>query len=679
MKVCPNCQTKYPDDGNFCPQEGCATAEGPRRLVAAAEEPPPQRYQLQNRIGGTRGGEVWQATDSQTSTDVAYKLVAAAVLPTPTAVERALRELKQLTRAQNPHVARVLDFGKSPDGRVFVVSELVGGTPLDQMVRQGGPLPLERAKKIAAQIGEALLEGQKVGVIHHDLAAKNVLVGTNDDVKVINFPTPRPLSDTVFGVADYVSPEQAEGKLVDQRSNTYNLGAILMLMLTGEPPFTGPDEQAVLQSVLHDELVAPTRRNPGLSADVDRLVGKALERNSSRRPLTLRQFLNDIAGLSPPAPGATPGSTGGVTVGTGRPENNFAKTMMFAGGAPEVQKLIAEAAAARAEANGSGGTPAFASSNGAGAGAPAESAQPAPAAAAAEPAPAPSNPVTETTGTGRRGHGAAIAATMVAMPAATPPPVANAAATSPGGEAKDKDAKDKDAAAAAARAAGAAAKGNAVAGNNPNFRETLWFKKGDVDQMVADAKAKAAAAGVQKGKASTPAAGEPEVPLVDDTKPLEDRYVDDGSLTVEDRKKFSLRSGRTATALPTVGGAVPGARMSDNEMLDEIGGGKRTMIIAGAAAVAAALIIILVVIFKGKSEPKPVPSTAPAAAQPAEPPPPPAAAAPAAAAPAASAANDTPGAEAAAKEPSVARSHPAAARKKVAAKKKAAAPAKKKR
>jgi hypothetical protein len=678
MKVCPNCQTKYPDDGNFCPQEGCATAEGPRRLVAAAEEPPPQRYQLRNRIGGTRGGEVWQATDSQTSTDVAYKLVAAAVLPTPTAVERALRELKQLTRAQNPHVARVLDFGKTPDGRIFVASELVGGTPLDQMVRQGGPLPLERAKKIAAQIGEALLEGQKVGVIHHDLAAKNVLIGTNDDVKVINFPTPRPLSDTVFGVADYVSPEQAEGKLVDQRSNTYNLGAILMLMLTGEPPFTGPDEQAVLQSVLHDELVAPTRRNPGLSADVDRLVGKALERNSSRRPLTLRQFLNDIAGLAPPAPGATPGSTGGVTVGAGRPENNFAKTMMFAGGAPEVQKLIAEAAAARAEANGSGGTAAFASSNGAGAGAPAESAQPAPAAAtaAAEPAPAPSNPVTETTGTGRRGHGAAIAATMVAMPAATPPPASNAAATSPVSDAAAKDGAAKDPA-AAARAAGAAAKGNA-AGNNPNFRETLWFKKGDVDQMVADAKAKAAAAGVQKGKAITPAAGEPEVPLVDDTKPLEERYVDDGSLTVEDRKKFSLRSGRTATALPTVGGSVPGARMSDNEMLDEIGGGKRTMIIAGAAGVAAALIIILVVIFKGKSEPKPVPTAAPAAAQPATPPTPPAAAVPSGAAPA-SAANDTPAVEAAAKEPPVARSRPAAARKKVAAKKKAAAPATKKK
>src|SRR5260221_7481545 len=141
--------------------------------------------------------------------------------------------------------------------------------------------------------------------------------------------------------------------------------------------------------------------------------------------------------------------------------------------------------------------------------------------------------------------------------------------------------------------------------------------------MVADAKAKAATAAAQKGGRSatpTPAAGEPAL-SVDETKPLEDRYVDDGSVTVEDRKKFSLRSGGTATSLPTVAAAVPGARMSETEMLDEIGGGQRTKIIIGAAAVAVAPVIVLVVAFKGKSSDKPAarPSAPPA---PAPPPPP---------------------------------------------------------
>ncbi|HVR64833.1 MAG TPA: protein kinase [Polyangia bacterium] len=665
MKVCPNCQTKYPDDANFCPQEACATPDGPRRLVAVAEESPPPRYQMQVRIGGTRGGEVWRALDTQTNNLVAYKLVAPAVLPTPTAVERALRELKQLTRAQNPHILKVLDFGKNPDGRVFVVMELVTATPLDQLVRQGGPLPLDRAKKICAQIGEALLEGQKVGVIHHDLAAKNVLCGAADDVKLINFPTPRPLSDTVFGVADYVSPEQAEGKLVDQRSNTYNLGALLMLMLTGEPPFTGPDEQAVLQSVLHDELVPPSRRNPALSADLDRLVGKALERNSSRRPLTLRQFLNDVAGLTAPI-GATPGSTGGVSVPAARPDAPFAKTMMFAGGSPEVQKLVAEAAAARAEANGSGGVAAFAppGSNGAGAPAPSEAAASAPADdPLAEPTPA--------TTTSRR-HGAAVSATIVAMPSKTPPPVAAASAT--GGAPETKEAASADASPEAKKDSGPA-KAASAPGPNPNFRETLWFKKGDVDQMVADAKAKAT---VQKGVRSatpTPPAGE-TVLGVDENKPLEDRYVDDGSVTVEDRKKFSLRSGGTASSLKPVG-LVPGARMSEAEMLDEIGGRKRMTIIVGAAAVGVALIVVLVVALRGgKGEDKPAVPAAPAATAPAEPATPPAAAAPAAPAPATGAPSEGAGPDAT-KEP--AKTHVAVAKKKaVVAKKKAPPPKKKK-
>src|SRR5882724_7954037 len=174
MKFCPNCQNKYPDDANFCPREACASAEGPSRLLPAEEEAP-ARFAPVSQIGGARSGEVWQAHDAQTGETVAYKLVVPAALPTPAVLERAQRELKQLQRSQSPRIARVIDCGKTPDGRLFVASELCQGEPLD------------RAKKIVAQIGEALLEGQKVGVVHHDLSPKNVLVDAQDQVKVINF------------------------------------------------------------------------------------------------------------------------------------------------------------------------------------------------------------------------------------------------------------------------------------------------------------------------------------------------------------------------------------------------------------------------------------------------------------------------------------------------------------
>ena len=185
MKVCPNCHSQYPDDANFCPQEGCATGQGPRRLdpvAVAASAAPAARYEMQERLGGSRSGEVWRARDAQTGASVAYKLIAPAALPTVATQERAQRELKQLQRAQSPRIARVLDFGKDAEGRLFIASEIVDGQPLDQLVAATGPLPLHRVKGIVAQIGEALLEGQKVGVVHHDLAPKNVLVSGNDDV-----------------------------------------------------------------------------------------------------------------------------------------------------------------------------------------------------------------------------------------------------------------------------------------------------------------------------------------------------------------------------------------------------------------------------------------------------------------------------------------------------------------
>jgi hypothetical protein len=125
-------------------------------------------------------------------------------------------------------------------------------------------------------------------------------------------------------------------------------------------------------------------------------------------------------------------------------------------------------------------------------------------------------------------------------------------------------------------------------GVKPAFRETLWFKRGDVDQMVADAKAKMAGQRADTG----------EVP--EDVRPLEDRYVDDGTVTTEDRKKFSLRAGGTATAVPGSGSKLPGAGMSDQEVMEEMAGPRRTMIWVVLAVVVAAAIVAVIWIMKNR-------------------------------------------------------------------------------
>ena len=629
MKVCPNCQTKYPDDANFCPQETCATPQGPRRLDpivdapggSRGDVPAGSRYQVEAQIGGARSGEVSRARDAQTGATVAYKVVARAALPTPATVERAQRELKQLQRAQNAHLARVLDFGKDAEGRLFVVTELCEGEPLDRFVASSGPLTLDRTKAIVAQIGEALLEGQKVGVVHHDLAAKNVLVGAGDQVKVINFVAAVAVSDNIFGVPEYLAPEQAEGKLVDQRSNTYSLGAIMTLMLTGRPPVSGPDTAAVLQQVQRGELTPPSRSAEGLTPEIDRVVLKAMDKSPNRRPLTMRQFLTDVAALV--GVGQQPAPDRGV---------GFAKTMMFAGGSPEVQKLVNQALAARAEAAANGsqpgaiaGTPPIAMVAGEQPTPPPQGARTTPPQAGPATPPPQVTPPAAAAGLGpRRSHGAAIAATMVALPAANPKIPGAAVTTAAGHTDLDRAMVTPPPAAAPPPTAAAAPAGDGPAPTpkqaaGGSFRETLWFKKGDVDQMVAEARARVEAA---RGKAPSE---EPEAPA-EDVRPLEDRYVDDGSVTVEDRKKFSLRSGGTATALPSVG-SMPGERMSDAEMVGEIGGKKRMVIIGAVVAVVVAVVAVVALGFKGKSAKstpasEPVAATPPPAAEPPAPPPP---------------------------------------------------------
>ena len=618
MKLCASCQNKYPDDANFCPREECAGAEGPHRLTViepdpasaplpatapvpaaapAADAAPPERFMLVSRIGGEASGEVWQANDSQTGAAVAYKVVAAASLPTPVMMDRALRELRQLQRTSSPRIVKVVDFAKTPEGRLYIASELAPGEPLDQVIARGGPFPLDRAKRVIAQVGEALLDAQKVGVVHRDLSAKNILVAGDDEARVINFPIARPLGDTLFGVPEFMSPEQSSGKLIDQRSNTYSIGALLYFMLTGQPPFAGSSPQETIDAIQGADLTPPSikRAGVGLTTEVDRVVLKALERSSSRRPLTLRQFLSDVAALivnEQNAAAATSAASG--------KEAAFARTMVFAGGSQEVQKLVAQAVAAREAAGSPGATavsPKDATTVGMG---------PAPVPSggmAGLPSGTPAPTARGGVGAARQSHGAAVSATMVAMPAATggtPPPGSPAAAQPAPGAATPEA-------------------GSASAPGGVNFRETLWFKKGDVDQMVADARAKVQA--IADAKKSTEKSAEeitgnsaPVAAAADEAKPLEDRYLDDGTLTADDRKNFSLRRGSGPN--PTTqarGSAVPGDRMSENEVLEEIGGKKRVTIIGIAAAVAAALVAVVVVVVrgKGKAETSPPAATSP--------------------------------------------------------------------
>ena len=626
MKTCPICKSKYPEDANFCPQETCASADGPQRLASVPEAPEP-RFKPIERIGGSSTGEVWRARDGQTGTEVALKLVNPAALGSAATQARAEREFKQLMRVSSPRVATIVDCGKLPDERLFVAMELFPCESLASVLRSG-PVDLETAKAMIGQVGQALLEAQKAGLVHRDVSPENVLVGPNGDLKVINFPLAAPVTDKVAGDPAYVSPEQAQGKPADQRSNTYSLAAIFYHLLTGEPPFQAPTPQAVLDMHVSSPLLPPSQRRPdaGISAEADRLILKAMDKSSSRRHLTLRLFLNELEAIKEkPA----------VSEKVGR-DAGLAKTMMFGGNQADIARMVAEARAAKAA--GAPVAPAAAATP------PAPSVPAAPPAAprraeigqtmlagvaaphmaphvqplaartpavnatimqiAAPPQPAPPKSrqptpapytVTPPPVVVQRPAPAGISAAPVPVTPVAPAPMFSSPAAAPAQSAPIPAAAhpapaQPDSPPTAAKAADAAKTPNKA---GSAFRETLWFKQGDVEQMVADAKAKLQATGKPRAESAD---------IAVDARPLEDRYADDGSVTIEDRKKFSLRTGGTATAVPTVGEHVPGEEINEKEMVGEISGGRRTLILVVAAVVILALVVVVAMMLKGKGK-----------------------------------------------------------------------------
>ncbi len=591
MKRCPNpdcTESQFPDEANFCPScaqrlEVDAAAATGAPAPAPADEPLGGRFVLGDRIGGNRTGELYAATDSEGGGACVVKLVHDAVFPTPLLKQRTERELKQLERVNAPAVARLLGHGKRGE-QLWIATERVDGQSLKSLV-SAGVLDVDRARAILLAVGGALAEAAKVGVIHRDVSPKNVLIGAGDAVKLINFGVCTPLSDKVQGEPEFLSPEQCDGKPVDQRSNIYSLGAMFYYMVTGQPPYTG-DAETVMAGHRDGELTPPSQLG-SVPPAIEAIIVKALEKTSSRRFMTLRQMLGDIeradtTGAADSASSTSPFPAAASGADMARPD--AAKTMMgmmapmTAGhegppqvipvgpGAPDPQPAIASPVAQTAPDT----SPPTASPVAQTAPDTAPAPQPAPTPA---PQPAPTPMVQQPAPT--NGAQAQASAPPVAEPPA--PQVPGPQIPAPSVPPQASTGRPGGKRANSAEQPSAAAKRDKDKGK---FRETLWFKKGELDAVAAEAAAAAAAQG-QDDLVSDKA----------DQMAIEDRYVDDGTVTQSDKKAYSLRTGHTQMMRAVQDSPVAGG-MAEDDLVSEMKSG-RTKIIA---LIAVGLIVVIGVV-----------------------------------------------------------------------------------
>ena len=266
------------------------------------------RYRIEKMIGAGGMGNVYKAFDKELSRTVALKTLLPELVSDYLLTQRFKQELLLASKISHRNILRIHDLGEV-DGVKFITMAFIEGKDLNQLLKEEGPLPLERSLKIARQLCEALDAAHSEGVVHRDFKPQNVLVGANDHVYVSDFGLATSLetakmgmtrTGAVMGTPRYMSPEQVEGKPVDSRSDLYALGLVLYEMVAGATPFSGDSTWQLMYQRVQVMPKDVKLVNPALPDYVARVIMHCLEKDPANRYQSAKEILADLdAGRSP--------------------------------------------------------------------------------------------------------------------------------------------------------------------------------------------------------------------------------------------------------------------------------------------------------------------------------------------------------------------------------------------
>ncbi len=260
-------------------------------------------YRVIEKLGEGGMGVVYKAEDTRLKRTVALKFLPRELTLDPRAKERLAREARAVSALDHANICTIHEIDETEDGQMFICMACYEGSTVRAKI-DDGPLDLDEALGIAAQVAEGLREAHEKHIVHRDIKPANLIVTQRGRVKIMDFGLAKLAGQTqltragaTVGTVDYMSPEQARGRDVDHRTDIWSLGVVLYEMLTGRLPFTGEHAQAVIYAILNEEPEPVTQLRPDLPEELDSIVSKALATLPDSRYCDAGVMLDDLTNL----------------------------------------------------------------------------------------------------------------------------------------------------------------------------------------------------------------------------------------------------------------------------------------------------------------------------------------------------------------------------------------------